>query len=84
MNQNILVGLERQAEKLVLQIPAARAMVLQIPAALDSNEYRSLFNEKFAELIVRECMNVIYNIDDLGGYHFKAVNEVKTHFGVEE
>lgn len=40
--------------------------------------------EKFAELIVRECMNVIYNIDDLGGYHFKAVNEVKTHFGVKE
>ena len=43
-----------------------------------------LYNEKFAELIVRECMNVIYNIDDLGGYHFKAVNEVKTHFGVKE
>ena len=49
MNQNILIGLERQAEKLVLQIPAA----------LDSNEYTSLFNEKFAELIVRECIQTL-------------------------
>ena len=40
--------------------------------------------EKFAELIVRECMNAIYNIDDLGGYHFKAATAVKEHFGVEE
>ena len=51
------------------------------PYASEEHEY---FAEKFAELIVRECMNVIYNIDDLGGYHFKAVNEVKTHFGVKE
>lgn len=40
--------------------------------------------ERFAELIVRECMNAIYNIDDLGGYHFKAATAVKEHFGVSE
>ncbi|MDC3266509.1 hypothetical protein OAU13_01140 [bacterium] len=39
--------------------------------------------EKFAELIVEECMNAIYDIDDLGGYHFKAASAIKEHFGVE-
>ena len=72
MNQNILVGLEQQAEKLVLQIPAA----------LDSNEYTSLFNEKFAELIVKECCDIFVDLRtrpaDL------AVKDVKKHFGVEE
>ena len=83
MNQNILIGLERQAEKLVLQIPAARAMVLQIPDAMDSNEYRSLFNEKFAELIVRECVDV--ELYWLSEQDRKAVAEkIKEHFGVEE
>ena len=46
--------------------------------------YKQRYDSKFAELIVRECMNAIYDIDDLGGYHFKAVNAVKQHFGVEE
>ena len=52
-----------------------------LPTALDYHQKRY---EKFAELIVQECMNAIYDIDDLGGYHFKAVNAVKQHFGVEE
>lgn len=44
----------------------------------------SQFNhQKFAQLIVEECMNAIYDIDDLGGYHFKAANAIKKHFGVE-
>ncbi len=87
MNQNILIGLERQAEKLVLQIPAA----------LDSNEYTSLFNEKFAELIVRECFGEVmcqlydyspssneqYNAGHEAGLKL-AVNKIKQHFGVEE
>ena len=49
MNQDILIRLEKAAEK----------MVLQIPASLDSSEFTSLFNEKFAELIVRECMEQV-------------------------
>ena len=73
MNQNILIGLERQAEKLVLQIPAA----------LDSNEYTSLFNEKFAELIVRECVGV--ELYWLSEQDRKAVAEkIKEHFGVQK
>ena len=66
MNQNILMRLEKQAEKLVLDIPAS----------LDCDEYTSLFNEKFAELIVRECAEICLEAND----H----KNILRHFGVEE
>ena len=66
MNQNILIRLEKQAEKLVLDIPAS----------LDCDEYTPLFNEKFAELIVRECAEICLEAND----H----KNILKHFGVEE
>ena len=41
--------------------------------------------EKFAELIVRECMEQIDdgNSDHAGG-NIDAINRIKEHFGVEE
>jgi hypothetical protein len=65
MNQNILIRLEKQAEKLVLDIPAS----------LDCDEYTPLFNEKFAELIVRECASQCLSDDCM---------RILNHFGVEE
>ena len=65
MNQNILIRLEKQAEKLVLDIPASR----------DCDEYTPLFNEKFAELIVRECAEICLEAND----H----KNILRHFGVE-
>jgi protein gp37 len=41
--------LERQAEK----------FVMSIPASLDINEYTSVFNAKFAELIIKDIFNVM-------------------------
>jgi len=42
------------------------------------------FQEKFAELIVRECANMLdedsYMISELGGY----AHDIRKHFGVEE
>jgi|LakMenE18May11ns_1017448.scaffolds.fasta_scaffold9716176_3 hypothetical protein len=81
MNQNILIGLERQAEKLVLQIPAA----------LDSNEYTSLFNEKFAELILQDVMNLFG--DEILSLHYLEQecckdsvyllkSKIQEHFGI--
>jgi len=72
MNQNILIRLEKQAEKLVLDIPAS----------LDCDEYTALFNEKLAELIVRECAKIADVADEnecewIGG-------NILTRFGVEE
>jgi hypothetical protein len=39
--------------------------------------------KKFAELIVRECARVYWNIDD-GEIHGEYVKALKEHFGVEE
>lgn len=76
MNQEILIRLEKQAEKLVLEIPAS----------LDCDEYTSLFNEKFAELIVRECarhFNEDYQRDFDTLWREDLSKSIKKHFGVE-
>lgn len=39
--------------------------------------------KKFAELIVRECARVYWNIDQ-SEIHTEYVNDLKKHFGVEE
>jgi predicted nucleotide-binding protein (sugar kinase/HSP70/actin superfamily) len=79
MNERIK-ELERQAEK----------FVMGIPASLDINEYTSVFNEKFAELIVRECIGIVEKNEsdmyyDNGMYPvYPTVCEIREHFGVEE
>ena len=75
MNQTILIRLEKEAEK----------MVLQIPASLDSNEFTWLFNEKFAELIVRECqLRVEQYINECGEVASMPDTVIMKHFGVGE
>jgi hypothetical protein len=58
-----------------------------VPAGLAVDKWIETYNEKFAELIVRECMSVIeldvkpsFTRQDV--YRIRAV--VKQHFGVEE
>jgi hypothetical protein len=51
-------------------------------------EFAVVFGEledfnKFAELIVRECARVYWNIDD-SEIHGEYVKALKKHFGVEE
>jgi hypothetical protein len=50
-------------------------------------EYREVYNEKFAELIVRECMtigfNAVYKVDD-DSTAVAVYQNIKQHFGVEE
>lgn len=49
----------------------------------DPNEWVDYFSQKFAELIVRECIDVV----DVGGEFVsrpKMVERLKQHFGVEE
>ena len=51
----------------------------------DETEYWII--EKFAELIVRECLNQCYNRgmnDELYAGQLKAATYIKEHFGVEE
>jgi hypothetical protein len=74
MNQTILIRLEKEAEK----------MVLQIPASLESNEFTWLFNEKFAELIVRECAGIVQTYMSRWPEDAELTKQIKQHFGVEE
>ena len=73
MNQRIQ-ELERQAEK----------FVMSIPASLDINEYTSVFNEKFAELIIDECCSKLLDMDKkVNGnhnYYKHAALEIKRSF----
>lgn len=48
---------------------------------MEENEFEEQFENKFAELIVRECIQAI---DDIGGYNEEFhMNVIKNHFGVE-
>jgi hypothetical protein len=71
MNERIR-ELERQAEK----------FVMGIPASLDINEYTSVFNEKFAELIIQECCSAIRLNDVFFGGKFQGA--ILKHFGVDQ
>ena len=72
--------LENQAEK----------FVLSIPAALDINEYTSIFNEKFAELIVSQCIFEVMHEStkepsiDIQNFSVTVVNRIKKHFGIKK
>ena len=51
------------------------------------NNYFELFHEKFAELIVKECLNQCYNRgmdDELYAGQLKAATYIEEYFGVEE
>jgi hypothetical protein len=48
---------------------------------VDANEL-SASQRKFAELIVQECAQVLWNIDS-GELHDEYVESLKKHFGVE-
>ena len=48
-------------------------------------EYRDVYNEKFAELIVRECMDITKQCSTGKGIHDLFADEIiAEHFGVEE
>jgi hypothetical protein len=51
-------------------------------------EWFVLYNEKFAELIVRECVDIAQDRAAFDGFPPNDVNhiidEIKEHFGVEE
>ena len=61
---------------------------LSVPAGLDVNEWILVYNQKFAELIVGQCIAICQdidgedNIDARSGRQDCAV-EIKEHFGVE-
>ena len=55
---------------------------------MEYNEYELRFEKKFAELIVRECIDIAQDRANFPGYPPNDVNdiidEIREHFGVEE
>ena len=54
----------------------AEKFVLDIPAALEPAEFDEIYEEKFAELIVRECANYAFSDE-------QDHRAMLKHFGVE-
>ena len=63
-------------------------------AAIERRIWDSIFREKFAELIVRECINIGDNYEEILGNEpecfncrkvaYGIVDKIKNHFGVGE
>jgi hypothetical protein len=51
-----------------------------IPGIMGLNRFTYFDTEKFAELIVRECCDVLFD-NEMGGYQVNYV--LKEHFGVD-
>lgn len=54
------------------------------PATESSGEFSTFDKEKFAELMLKECLHIV---DDEGcgeGGSVRAIEKIKEHFGVEE
>ena len=51
-----------------------------------ADEWRDFYDEKFAELIVRECIELVegYTKQRTHTTFYKAEEQIKQHFGVEE
>jgi hypothetical protein len=64
-------------DKLVFQASA------QVSPLLEGKEWQKVYNEKFAELIVKKCATVIKDCEKYG-CSLPLEFEVMNHFGVEE
>ncbi len=79
MNQRIR-ELKRQAEKLVLDIPAA----------LEPNEFDDMFIEKFTELVLTEVTDILstyrLKVSFLDGIEYNCqhpIYAIQNHFGIK-
>jgi hypothetical protein len=48
----------------------------------DNEDFHAQTMEKFAELIVRECIDVVEDAGGIDKYHY--IGAIGKHFGVEE
>jgi hypothetical protein len=65
----------------------ARLQAKSIDSDLDPQGWMDLYHRKFAELIVRECMEQVWYTreDSINGNVSEVIKDrIKEHFGVEE
>lgn len=65
MNQELLISLEKQAEK----------HTLDIPCPLDDADYTALFNEQLVKLVVQECASKVTRNEALNIFEHFGVEE---------
>lgn len=49
---------------------------------VSSEEYQEIRDEKFAQLIVRECIDVVEDAGGIDKYHYTTA--IEKHFGVDK
>jgi hypothetical protein len=62
----------------------ARLHAKSIDADIDPKGWMDLYHQKFAELIVRECIDTVSDCSVEYCTRPQIVSEIKEHFGVEE
>ena len=72
-------GLQMRAVRLVAD-DCANGDVLSLNTG--SHQVQNLISQKFAELIVRECIRLCDQVDIVGAD--ECIDNIKEHFGVEE
>lgn len=58
-----------------------RALAEQVKVIMDGDDDLEFYTEKFAELIIRECVDIADEYDGVGS---TIVGRIKKHFGVAE
>lgn len=79
--------MNKRIQELILRTDAWCEQNLPANWTDDVDQYLPLWNAKFAELIVQECIDIIspYTIrmGRPGEEYLHPIQEIKTHFGVE-
>lgn len=57
-----------------------------VPHGLSVDKWIETYNEKFAELIIRDCIDCVdgYTKPRTYGTHYEAVEQIKANFGIED
>lgn len=66
-----------------IQVLADQAKNSVPQGTLDVDKWIEVYNQKFAELIVRECIETMYNTEQMNVAKFVALT-LQEHFGLEE
>ena len=68
-----------------LELEAIAYADSKVPAMDRYNDiYHSIVRGKFAELIVKECLDIVDDEGSHEGGSIRAMKKIKEHFGVEE
>jgi hypothetical protein len=83
VNELLVQRLEREAEKITLDMPAS----------LTDKEFTAVFNVELVRLVLHECINIVdmlpngykdYRNTIENEFREDCINTMKKHFGVEE